>query len=98
MRAARTWKPAASRLASTLPAFPDATASGLMIARVSMRRSGPQEFADDVPASEETDQRPVAGHGEAVHVLGDHQRGDVGDRLPLVETEDRLLHHVADPE
>src|SRR5207244_782924 len=91
-RAARIWKPAPSRWARILPVLPARTASGLMMASVSI--SGRDEAADDVRPREESHDDPFPDDREAVDVLRAHQVRDVAQRLVLRQAQHRARHGV----
>src|SRR5437762_2066888 len=101
MRPARTLKPAVSRCASTFPPFPDAIASGLMIASVSTVpswSSGSENAAHDVAAGDESYQHAFPHHRESIHVLVDHHGGHIGEGLILGDAEHRPIHDLPDRE
>src|SRR3954469_3346256 len=57
--------------------------------------SGSDEFANDVAASEKTDEPSAADYGYALDILVGHERGDVGERLLGRDAEHLACHDVA---
>src|SRR5688500_2899285 len=94
-RDAMMWKPPRSRWAMICPAFREPRASGLMIARVRVPgMSGSYEFANDVTAREQSDERPAPDHRDAIDLLVRHDRCDLGERLIGRDAQHLSRHHV----
>src|SRR5918911_3553491 len=103
MRMARMRKPRSSRWARIWPARPAASASGLMIASVKLMscgpvrvrgRSGTEQLADDVTASEKAGQLALTGDGELLDVLVDHHVGGLFQAELLGDAEHGAGHDV----